>query len=151
MENETTTRQLASNLGMSSLVIGIIGLFLFFLPVLGIPLSLFGLAFGVLGSAVGFFAKGPAIRWGLGGVGTSILALAVNLGIANAPGANVPGSNIPKSWQPVPGTPYVPPPALPGFTASPASVPPRWRRERCHSCRASFFAETKNIIRGWCL
>ena len=104
MENQTTTQQMASNLGMASLVIGIIGLFLFVMPILGTPLSVFGLGFGILGSVVGFFAKGVAIRWGLGGMGISILALAVNLGIANAPGANAPGANvpagnIPKTWQ----------------------------------------------------
>jgi hypothetical protein len=111
MDKEPASQHVASNLGMSSLVIGITGLFLFFLPILGIPLSLFGLGFGVIGSVVGFFAKGPSIRWGLGGIGVSALALAANLGIANGSGANISGSNVPKSWQSVPGTIYVPPPA----------------------------------------
>jgi hypothetical protein len=109
--NEPASQRLASSLGMSSLVIGITGLFLFLLPILGIPLSLFGVGFGLVASVLSIFAKGSAIRWGLGGTGVSALALAVNLGIAHAPAAKPPGYNAAKNWQSVPGAAYVPPPA----------------------------------------
>jgi hypothetical protein len=80
MDNEL--RNLGPNLGMSSLVIGIVGLFLFVLPILGIPLSLFGLGFGLIGLLVAFFTQDASLRWSVGGIGVSSLALAVNLAIA---------------------------------------------------------------------
>jgi hypothetical protein len=82
MDNDLDSEMVGPNLGMTSLVIGIVGLFLFFLPILGIPLSLFGLAFGVSGLLVSIFTKGVSLRWSVGGVGVCILGLAVNLMIA---------------------------------------------------------------------
>jgi hypothetical protein len=99
-------------LGMTSLVLGFIGLLLFFLPILGIPISLFGMAFGVAGFVVALFARGPALRWSMGGIALSGMALTVNLAIANAPGGvYLPIRAVPKSWQPVPNRPQAPPPA----------------------------------------
>ena len=81
-------------LGMSSLVIGTIGLMLFFLPVLGIPISAFGLLFGLLGLLVtlvgGRAGGGARLRWTLAGIAVSCLGLAVNIAIAYAPG--LPGA-----------------------------------------------------------
>jgi hypothetical protein len=98
-------------LGMTSLVLGVIALLLCFLPILGIPLSAFGLLFGLLGFLVALFARGTSLRWSLGGLAASTLALLVNLAIAYAPQGYLPGRNVPKPWQPVPDRPYVPPPA----------------------------------------
>lgn len=102
-------------LGMSSLVIGTIGLMLFFLPVLGIPLSAFGLLFGLLGLLATFLrgrpAGGAALRWTLAGIAVSSLALAVNVAIAYAPAGYLPGGEVPQLWQVAPNRGYVPPPA----------------------------------------
>jgi len=98
-------------LGMTSLVLAFIGLLLFFLPILGIPISLLALGFGILGLIVAFFVPGPSLRWSLGGIAASCLALSVNLAIAWAPSGYLPERRMPTPWQPVPDRPYVPPPA----------------------------------------
>jgi ABC-type Fe3+-siderophore transport system permease subunit len=102
-------------LGMTSLVVGTIGLMLFFLPVLGIPISAFGLFFGVLGLLVAFFGTraggGARLRWTLAGIAVSCLGLAVNVAIAYAPAGYLPGREVPKSWQSPPDRPFVSPPA----------------------------------------
>ena len=102
-------------LGMSSLVIGTIGLMLFFLPVLGIPLSAFGLFFGILGLLAMFVGgkarSGTIVRWTLAGIAVSCLGLAVNVAIAYAPAGYLPGRDVPRLWQTPPDRPYVPPPA----------------------------------------
>ena len=100
-------------LGMTSLVLGTIALILVFLPVLGVPLSAFGLLFGLLGFGVALFSSASSLRWSLAGIAMSALALAANLAIANAPAGYLPEPNVPKPWQPVPDRPHVPPPARP--------------------------------------
>lgn len=102
-------------LGMSSLVIGTIGLMLFFMPVLGIPVSAFGLLFGILGLVMAFVGStvggGARLRWTLAGIAVSCLALAVNIAIAYAPAGYLPGREASQPWQSPPDRPYVPPPA----------------------------------------
>ncbi len=101
-------------LGMTSLVLGTVGLLLFFLPVLGIPLSAIGLLCGVL-RLFQPAESGTTLRWGVGGVAVSCLALAVNVGVAFAPAGYLPGRKVPRPWQAVPDRPYVPPPARPQY------------------------------------
>jgi hypothetical protein len=101
-------------LGMSSLVLGMIGLLLFFLPILGIPISVCGLFFGLVGLGAVFFPTGTSLRWSLAGVAASALALAINIAIVYAPAGYLPGRKVPQMWQTVPDRPYVPPPAQPG-------------------------------------
>jgi hypothetical protein len=100
---------------MSSLVIGTIGLMLFFLPVLGIPISAFGLLFGLLGLLAALFGSrvgGAArLRWTLAGIAVSCLGLAVNIAIAYAPAGYLPSRDVPQLWQTAPDRPSVPPPA----------------------------------------
>ncbi len=72
-------------LGMTSMVLGLIGMALFFLPVLGIPLSLFGVGFGIIGGVWAWFVPGPSLRFSLAGIALSSLALGANLAIAAAP------------------------------------------------------------------
>jgi hypothetical protein len=98
---------------MTSLVLGTIALLLFFLPILGIPISAFGLFFGILSCVAAPFVSGARLRWSLAGVVISSLALAINLAIAYAPAAHLPFHDVPKTWQPAPDRPYVPPPARP--------------------------------------
>ena len=102
-------------LGMSSLVMGTIGLMLFFLPVLGIPISAFGLLFGLLGLLAALFGGrigGAArLRWTLAGIVVSCMGLAVNVALAYAPAGYLPGRDVPQLWQLPPDKPFVSPPA----------------------------------------
>jgi hypothetical protein len=100
-------------LGMLSLVLGTIGLLLFFLPILGVPVSAFALLVGVLATIMAPFGIGGRLRWALAGLAMSATALAVNLAIAYAPGGYLPNPHGLPSWQAVPDRPYVPPPAAP--------------------------------------
>ena len=100
-------------LGMTSFVLGVIGLMLFFMPVLGIPISVLGLCFGIVGLLEVFVAIQSSLRWSLYGTGFCALALAVNIAIAYAPSGYMPGRAPPAPWEPPPGRPYVPPVANP--------------------------------------
>jgi hypothetical protein len=95
------------------MVLGVIGLLLFFLPILGMPISIFGLFFGLIGTSVTRLSRGAQLRWSLLGCALSALALAINLGINYAPGGYLPAPVVPPPWQPVPDKPYVPSPARP--------------------------------------
>ncbi len=103
-------------LGMTSLVLGVIGLLLAFLPVLGIPLSICGIVFGVVGFFAALGVPGTYLRWAAAGLATSLLSLGINVAIANAPGREVTGVNVPPLWQSVPDRPAAPPPARPHFS-----------------------------------
>ncbi len=112
MSDFAETYRPVTGLGMSSLVLGTVGLMLFFLPILGIPLSVLGLFCGLLGAGIALFRPGVSLRWGLGGVGMSALALLMNIGIVFAPAGYIPtGGQEPPPWRAVPDRPYIPPPA----------------------------------------
>jgi phosphate/sulfate permease len=98
-------------LGMASLVLAFIALIVFFMPVLGIPISVIALCFGIIGFGVALFTPTAALRWGLAGIAASCLALAVNVAIAKAPSGYLPERRVPTPWQQPPDRPYVPPPA----------------------------------------
>jgi hypothetical protein len=101
------------DLGPLSVVLGSIGLLLFLLPVLGVPISACALLFGVVGSILAFAPGGVRLRWSLLGCAISSLALAINIAIAYAPAGYQPPPGVPPPWQAVPDRPYVPPPAPP--------------------------------------
>ena len=97
--------------GMTSLVLGTIALLFAFLPVLGGPLSAFGLLFGLIGLAVAARQGGVRMRWSLMGIGASVLALMVNVAVSASPWGYVQQNReVPKTWRPAPDRPYVPPP-----------------------------------------
>jgi hypothetical protein len=98
-------------MGMTSMVLGVIALLLFFMPILGIPISVIGLVFGLIGLIVFFTGGGPSVRWSLGGIFLCGLALLVNFALNYAPPGYVPGRETLPPWQPVYDRPYVPPPA----------------------------------------
>ena len=81
------------------------------MPVLGIPICLFALLFGLLGLIAALLDLGPSLRITLGGIGAALLALAVNLAVAFAPGGYEPQPTVPAIWNPVPDRPSNPPPA----------------------------------------
>jgi len=96
-------------LGLASTVLGTIGLLLFFLPILGIPISGAGLVLGFL-SFLGSRFKGSAV-----GIAVCTLALAINLAIAYSPAGSMNRSmnnrSAMEAWPTKPYQPYVPPPA----------------------------------------
>jgi hypothetical protein len=98
-------------LGMSSLVLGVIALVLFFLPILGIPISVCGLLLGLAGFVGGLFVGGGSLRWSLGGLFFSGLALVINLALAYAPESYFADRPARELWRPPPDRPYVSPPA----------------------------------------
>src|SRR5437764_783921 len=115
MSTVPTTHTPPSAPGMLSQVLGAIGLLLFFLPILGLPISAFGLLSGLLGVGMTFGRGGLPLRWSAIGSMVSALAVAVNLAIAYAPGADQVARNAPAPWQPVPDRPDVSPPARPAW------------------------------------
>jgi len=98
---------------MLSLVLGTIGLLLFFLPILGWPISACGVFFGLVGIVLSLSRGGVPLRWSLMGTTLSVLALTINLAISSAPGGYLPDPRGRPLWQDVPGRPSVPPPATP--------------------------------------
>jgi hypothetical protein len=111
MQRPWETESLWSGLGMSSIVLGFNALLLFFMPVLGIPIAVCGLAAGVAGLILALCCRHGSLRWSVGGLAMSLMALGVNIAIYYAPEGYRPPPNEPPRWQPVPARPYVPPPA----------------------------------------
>jgi hypothetical protein len=108
-------------LGMTSLVLGTIGLFLFFLPVLGVPLSAAGLALGLIAALVAVTTGQSSLRWSVAGVAMAGLALGVNVAVATAPEGYLTGRRPREDWRPPPGGPRPPPPQRPA--APPEAAP----------------------------
>ena len=101
-------------LGLTAVVLGVVGLVLFFLPILSIPLGGVGLVFGFAGFVLALMGGRSSLRWSVAGIALSCLALAISLAIAQAPAGYLPSRAIPLDTQRVPDRPYVPPPARPG-------------------------------------
>ncbi len=97
--------------GMSSIVLAVIGAILFFLPILGAPISGIALGFGIAGLIASPFTKGASLRWSLGGIAASMLALGLNILIICAPSGYEPDRKVPTMWHAVPDKPFVAPPA----------------------------------------
>jgi Na+/H+ antiporter NhaD/arsenite permease-like protein len=96
--------------GILSFVLGMIGFLLFFLPILGAPISGVGLVAGILGCVIAGATARESLRWAVAGVAISVLALGTNLAIAYAPRGYTPPPLGP-AHESVPDRPYVPPPA----------------------------------------
>lgn len=100
-------------LGMISLALGSVGMLLFFLPILGMPLSLFGLLFGIAGVIMAAVGGRSSLRWSILGIALCLLAGVMNVAIAYAPAGYAPQRTVPRLWLTPPDRPYVPPPAPP--------------------------------------
>jgi len=97
--------------GMTSLVLGTLGLVLAIFPVLGIPLSAFGVLFGLIGLCAAWSRRGAMLRWSLMGIALSGAALGANVAITYAPAGYLSSWDVQPSWQPIPDRPRVSPPA----------------------------------------
>jgi hypothetical protein len=77
-------------LGLSSLTLGTVGLVLFFLPILGLPISAIGLAIGLAGVGNALLGGSVRLRMAYGGTWLSLLAVGVNAAILIAPNQPFP-------------------------------------------------------------
>jgi hypothetical protein len=85
-----------TGLGVASLVLGIIGLLLFFFPILGIPVSAIGLVLGIVAILVPQFRRGPDLRYCFYGILMAGAALSVNIAIALGPSGLAPQIERPR-------------------------------------------------------
>ncbi len=99
--------------GLVSMILGAVGLFLAFLPVLGIPLGGLGLLFGCCGLVLALVGGWTSLRLSVLGIVLSGFALGVGLAIVLAPADWIPRHGIPPITQPESKSPYIPPPARP--------------------------------------
>ncbi len=113
MKATLANRKLALWPGAASFVLGSVGLLLFFLPVLGIPLAGTGLLIGLVALLVAVFGGRSSLRLSVLGTALSVLALGANLAITLAPLNTVSQEAHPHMWQPPPVRVYVAPPADP--------------------------------------
>lgn len=96
--------------GVVSFVLGMIGFLLFFLPILGAPVSMIGLVAGIAGCIVAGATSRGSLRWSVAGLVLSCLALSINVAVAYAPRGYSPPPTGPAN-ESVPDRPHVPPPA----------------------------------------
>ena len=99
--------------GAASFVLGTVGLLLFFLPVLGIPLAGTGLVVGLIALLTAVFGGRSSLRLSVLGTVLALLALGANLAIALAPLNTVSQEAHPHTWQEPPRRAYIAPPADP--------------------------------------
>lgn len=96
---------------MSALLLGLLATALAPLPVLGIPISFFGLALGAVGVAVSMWWRGESLRWSLAGLTSCLVALAINALLYGTPEGFIPGPSRAIPWR-LPSHPaFVAPPA----------------------------------------
>jgi hypothetical protein len=103
-----------AGLGLISVILGSVGGVLFFLPVLGIPLSIAGLLLGLMGFLLALLARWSSLRWSVVGIVVSAVALGIGIAIGQAPASFPPSPKGPSFEQNETGPIYVPPPARPG-------------------------------------
>jgi hypothetical protein len=73
-------------LGLASVTLGAVALMLFVLPILAIPIASSGLALGFVGSIIAIANKSLDLRLAAAGTAVCLLALAVGIAMASAPG-----------------------------------------------------------------
>jgi hypothetical protein len=95
--------------GLASFVLGMIGMILFFLPILGAPISGVGMIAGIVGCFMAGATNRAHLRWAVAGVVLSALALFVTLAVQYSPSGYQSSPTGPPN-EPVPDRPYVPPP-----------------------------------------
>jgi hypothetical protein len=83
-------------LGVTSLVLGIISLLLFFFPILGIPISAIGLALGIVGILVPQSRRGRDLHLCLYGILMCLASLGLDIAIAAGPSGLAPRMERPR-------------------------------------------------------
>jgi len=129
MSKPSSMDTIASDLGATAVVLGIVGAVLFILPILAVPLAAIGLLFGLVALGLALFRNRRALGWSAVGVAVSALALAIGLGVAHAPADFLPSRRAPLDTSPVVRPLYVPPPARPGSVRESGAATERLHRE----------------------
>ena len=101
-------------MGLTSVILGSVGTLLFFLPVLGVPLGIVGLTFGVTGFVIALLGGRTSLRWSVVGIIVSGLAVGIGAAIALAPAPYLPSPPTTSVEESAPIRAYVAPPARPG-------------------------------------
>jgi hypothetical protein len=101
-------------MGATSVVLGSVGLLLFFMPILGIPLSAVGLLFGVVGLLMAIGGR-SSLRWSPAGAVLCCLALGVGIAIAVVASHDLPDRSNRQTEQDAAERLYIPPPAPPNW------------------------------------
>jgi hypothetical protein len=100
-------------LGVSALALSAVGLLLFFMPVLGIPLAGCGLLFALAALLAAFVERGEwDLRWAIFGLVLSLVALTINVIVVWPPRNTIPHQAELTTPSPA-ARPYVSPPAEP--------------------------------------
>jgi hypothetical protein len=89
MNRLPNTRWSPFGIGIASFVSGAIGLLFGFMPILGASISACGLIGGLAGCTTAFAGRRVDFRWSAAAAALSLVALAINVGIASAPAAQV--------------------------------------------------------------
>lgn len=97
--------------GVASIVLGAVGLMLFVIPVLAIPISACGLAAGLLGVVVGLARSARELRSALAGVALCCLAVLLDVAVNYAPKGYWVRPSAPTLTSPELPRPYIAPPA----------------------------------------
>jgi hypothetical protein len=100
-------------LGLSSVILGAIGLVLFVVPIIGISISVAGFVLGMAGIIGAFLGGRASLRLSVAGILLSGCGLVTTWAIALAPGGYFRPRAVFPSLQPAIERPYVPPPAAP--------------------------------------
>jgi hypothetical protein len=98
-------------LGLASVVLGAIGLMLFVLPILAIPISACGFLASVIGLVAAKYSKSIDGRLALAGAVVCALAIGIELAIAYAPSGDWGQPADPSTPSPILPKRYIAPPA----------------------------------------
>ena len=110
----STTKKPAATypLAVASFVLGAVGLLLFFMPVLGIPLGSVGLLLGLIAFSVAIFGGPSSLRWSVLGTLLCVFALGIDVLVGNSPQVEEPPRKESQVREP-PLPRWIPPPADP--------------------------------------
>jgi hypothetical protein len=98
-----------TGLGVTSLVLGNIGLLLFFFPILGIPVSAIALVLGIVAVLLPPTRRGRDLRYCFYGILLSVAALSMNIAIALGPSGLASQLEVPRQGQRGPADTHEPP------------------------------------------
>ncbi len=99
------------SLGLASTVLGAVGLMLFVLPILSIPISVCGMLAGICGTVLAIVRRSSDVRLVIPGAALCLVALSIDIAVAYAPGGYTVRPAQPATDSPRIPRPYVPPPA----------------------------------------
>ncbi len=114
MTDFARTRLPPAAVGLTSVILSSVGLLLFLMPILSIPLSVLGLLFGLVGAAMAIIGGWASLRWSVAGIVLSGLVLVLSVAIAQTAAGYLSNASLSATELTIPDRPYVPPPAQPG-------------------------------------